>query len=380
MYELKSSGFCYFMDLTKAFDYVDHDILMKKLYSYGVRGNTFNLIKSYLTNRKQATQITKICPLQKREMHYVSSYKTIKFGVPQGSVLGPLLFITYINDFPRSIKDQTILFADDSTIIFSGKNVINLELHMNYTLNDIVNWMTANNLKVNFDKTKIMTFKNRNNRLMNTYDISYSGKKINEIDTVKFLGLHVDCNLNWREHLESVCSKINQFSYALYMLGKLTNISTLLTAYHAYVVSTLRYGVIFWGNSVEKESVFKAQKKCIRAMRKLEQTDSCKPHFIELRLLTFPCLYIFESILFVRQNMTMFKFYSRERHCHKIIYPRSKTALHSNSVFGMIPTLYNHLPKSIIDAEEYLTFKRVLKKFLLEKAYYSVKEYLCDKF
>lgn len=135
-----------FMDLTKAFDYVDHEILLEKLYAYGVRGNMYDLIKSYLSNRSQITQISRICPIAKRVISHSSSCRTVRSGVPQGSVLGPLLFIIYVNDLPKATKHNTVLFADDSTILFTGSNKSDMETEINSTLKNVINWLTLNNL------------------------------------------------------------------------------------------------------------------------------------------------------------------------------------------------------------------------------------------
>lgn len=370
-----------FMDMTKAFDYVDHSVLIMKLQTYGVRGNVLNLIKSYLSGRKQMTIVSKLCPVQKTLQNYVSDTRMVEYGVPQGSVLGPLLFLIYINDLPRETKNIMVLFADDSTILFKNKNIINLETDINNTLTDVIKWLTANNLLINLDKTNIMTFKN-NYRLtseLNNINIKYNNKIINEIKSTKFLGLNIDSHLTWKEHIVKVCMKLNTFSYALHMLSKVVNQKAVLAAYYAYVVSTLRYGLIFWGNSTDKEIAFKAQKRCIRSIRKLKPTDTCKPHFIELKTLTLPSLYILEVATFVKTNYDLFDNFNSERYKNKISAPRRSTALFKKSIFGMAPLVYNHLPTSIREIQVLHLFKKRLSQFLIGKAYYSVNEFLQDK-
>lgn len=142
-----------YMDLTKAFDYVDHNTLLNKLYAYGIRGNVYDLIKSYLSNRKQSTQITRLNYSNKKLTTYESNYKNNNFGVPQGSVLGPLLFIIYINDLPGVTPNNTVLFVDDSTIMFTGRDKGQMEIEINNSLNNIVKWLISNNLKINLSKT-----------------------------------------------------------------------------------------------------------------------------------------------------------------------------------------------------------------------------------
>lgn len=366
------------MDLSKAFDCVNHDKLLNKLYAYGGRGLTQDLIRSYLTNREQKTKITRICPTTKNELVYYSDFKKVECGVPQGSVLGPLLFIIYINDLPRVTKHKTVLFADDSTIILSGRNNHDLIRNLNDALNDIITWLTSNNLKINLSKTHIMTFNIKNNSNLDL-NIYYAQQKIEKVNTTKFLGINIDQNLNWKTHVDTLCSKLAQFSYALYMLSRVADIPALLTAYHGYVASTLQYGIIFWGNSTGKEFAFKAQKKCLRSMFNLKRTVSCKPYFIKWNILSLPCLYIYNVILFVRSNIDKFKNHLSKRHNYKLCIPTNRTAILNNSVFCMAPRLYNNLHRSIIEIEDDNLFKKTVKLFLLQKCYYSVVEYLNDK-
>lgn len=270
-----------------------------------------------------------------------------------------------------------ILFADDSTVIFTGQDINTLSQEIRQTLGNIINWLNSNNLIINLDKTKLMTFKNRGD--LTKLDVNYLNKKIETIDITKFLGIYIDHNLNWKAHAEHIRSKLNQFSYALYMLAKVSNIETVITSYHAYAGSILRYGVVFWGNSCLKEDVFKGQKKCIRAMCKLQQTDSCRPYFVKLKILTLPSLFILEVALYVKSNLHLFTTFKSSRRNNYLMQIPSKSQLYKKSVFGIAPKIYNRLPEDIKNIERLSVFKTKLKIFLLEKAYYTLNEYLTDK-
>lgn len=193
----------------------------------------------------------------------------------------------------------------------------------------------------------------------------------------------MDRGCKWNCHVDEICSKINQYVYVLKRLSTICDLKTSLTAYHAYVSSILRYNVMFWGNSSEKETVFRAQKRCLRAMCGLNMTESCKDTFIKLGLLTFPCIYIFEISMFIRNNMNFFEIQSqpqktlRPRPRHQLMtLTANKMLLHKN-IFGMAPTIYNKLPESLKDMKTSI-FKIKLKRFLVNKSYYCINDYLND--
>lgn len=367
-----------FMDMSLAFDRVDHSILLDKLYHYGIRGNAYQLIKSYLTDRQQITQIDRICVRTKTESKYYSDCRKVPRGVPQGSVLGPLLFLIYINDLPLITKHHVTLFADDSTILFKSDNIESTNSEIIHTLTLITNWLNNNKLKLNINKTKLINFKQRhkNNKKI---DIPFLNQNISEIEVTKFLGLYIDNKLNWKSQIDYLCKRLRQFSYALFRLQKIVNLNTVLTAYHAYVNSTLRYGVMFWGNATEKEFIFKAQKRCIRSIFQLQQTDTCVPFFKKFKLLTLPCMYIFECAVFVHTHKDKFSFYTRARNnSTKIALAVCNTALMHKSVFRRAPEIYNNLPNSLKSASLKI-FKKDLHKLLVEKCYYKLEDFLEDK-
>lgn len=304
-----------FMDMSKAFDYVDHYILLNKLEQYGVRGNALNRIKSYLENRVQLTQIARVLQETKHEQTYQSTPKTVKYGVPQGSILGPLLFVVYINDLPKVINQDMILFADDSTAIFTDEDqdTDNYEININKSVESIINWLNNNNLKINLQKTCYISFANINKKTK-TLNIQYKGETIEEVKSTKFLGIYIDSGLNWKIQVDHVCKKLNQFSYALYMLRKVANESTLLSVYHAYVGSVLKYGILFWGNSTNRELALKAQKKCIRSISGLGQMDSCRQVFKRLKILTLPSIYILEAAMMIKRDIDNYQTLRSTRH------------------------------------------------------------------
>lgn len=214
--------------------------------------------------------------------------------------------------------------------------------------------------------------------------LKYKDNIISQVDSTKFLGLFIDKKLNWKNHTQELSKKISKLAYALYKLSQTVNTTTLLTAYHGMVESNLRYGVIFWGNAVNKDNIFKIQKRCIRSMFKIKSSDSCKPLFQKHKILTFPSLYLLEVALFVKCNPNLFPLLSESivrnrRDDAKICTNICKTTLKLKSIICMGPKVYNKLPKTIRELNATM-FKRKLIKILQEKCYYSVNEFFNDNF
>ena len=182
-----------FIDLEKAFDTVNHEILCKKLSYYGFRGKTNDLLKSFLSNRKQYVSINGTD----------SKLLDINCGVPQGSTLGPLLFLIYINDLRFSLQHSTAShFADDTCITYANKNLKNLESKINYDLKSVIEWLRANRLSLNVTKTKLLIFCSKNKYINEaSISIKLQGIKLIPTDHVTYLGIYIDKNHSWDHHI-----------------------------------------------------------------------------------------------------------------------------------------------------------------------------------
>ena len=180
-----------FLDFSKAFDTVNHDILLRKLYHYGIRGNALRCFESYLKNRKQFVTYNGVS----------SDTKLITCGVPQGSILGPLLFLIYINDLSL-VCDRliSILFADDTNMFMSSKDVHSLQTVINQELILVSKWLKVNKLSLNIKKTHFMIFSNKSD-VCGQIDIRIDGEPIQAVGKTKFLGVIIDKNLTWKDHI-----------------------------------------------------------------------------------------------------------------------------------------------------------------------------------
>ena len=183
-----------FLDLSKAFDCLNHNILLKKLEKYGIRGLPLKLFQSYLSNRQQFTIVNGVS----------SDMMKITCGVPQGSTLGPLLFIIYTNDLPQATKLQVRLFADDTNLTASHHNENLLEKIVNTELQKISNWMKINKLSINYNKTEYIMITNKRRRAK--FNLKIDNNIINQNTCVKYLGIMIDDSWKWESQIHKMCS------------------------------------------------------------------------------------------------------------------------------------------------------------------------------
>ena len=231
-----------FLDLSKAFDTIDHDILLKKLSHYGFRGIVHNWFASYLQNRKQYTCVN----------GNKSTQQDIYKGVPQGSVLGPILFTLYVNDMPNATSAKPRLFADDTCIFSFHANIAKLSLTMNKELNMLHEWLKANKLLVNTSKTNFSIFVPSKNSQPSTGAISM-GDNLSRAKEIKYLGVIIDEKLSWSSHINKVKSEIIKFSSIFAKLRHFVPKQCLLTLYDSLVTSKIGYGLEAYGSTETKK-------------------------------------------------------------------------------------------------------------------------------
>ena len=262
-----------YMDLSKAFDTLDHTILLHKLRYYGVKGSALSWFNSYLSNRYQYVEINGI----------KSSLQSLSTGVPQGSVLGPLLFLVYMNDIPNaSTVLKFILFADDTSLMdsinlsISPNNDFELD-RLNEELSKIYDWLAVNKLSLNVSKTKLMIFHHPNKKLPQQWEVKINDTSIERVREFCFLGLIINENLTWKTHIDKISNKVSKYTGILNKLKRFLPPYILRTLYCSLIQSQLNYCILTWG--FDSKRIEKTQKKAIRVITCSHHNAHTEPIF-----------------------------------------------------------------------------------------------------
>ena len=231
-----------FVDLQKAFDTVDHQILLAKLNHHGIRRVSNDWFKSYLSNRKQYVS----------KNGYESGLAAINCDVPQGfgSILRPLLFLFYINGLNQAIKFCKVHhFSDDINLLCLSNSIKKLNKLVNADLKHLLNCLTANKISVNVKKTEMIIFKSKQKKLEGDLKITLCGKRLYPTESVKCLGVKIDANLVWQHHVSDLCIKLNRANGLLFKMRKYVSLKILRSIYFVIFGSYLSYCCLIWAQN-----------------------------------------------------------------------------------------------------------------------------------
>ena len=355
-----------FIDLKKAFDTVNHQLLIKKLRYYGVRGKANTWLQSYLDNRKQFVYFNDHC----------SEANTVKCGVPQGSILGPLLFIIYINDIVN-VSDllKFVLFADDTNLFASGNNIKSLCSMISGELEKLNTWFCVNKLSLNLTKTSFMVFTNKS---ISNVSLFMCNTEIERVAVTKFLGVIIDDKLTWKEHIKQLSSKLAKCGSVIFKASSLLDSESLRTLYNSMFLPYISYCAEIWGNTYKSnlQCIIRAQKRIVRIIGKVHRFEHTNLLFHRFSILKFNDLVRLKISLIVhkaKQNLLPpnlqkrfmvydenAKYTLRSLGKFKICYVRTTKKSKCISIEGI--KIYNLLPTSVKSVVNTTLFKKRFKK------------------
>jgi hypothetical protein len=340
-----------FLDLAKAFDTVDHTILLNKLYNYGIRGNANKLFESYLSNRKQRVKVN----------NTYSNFDKIETGVPQGTVLGPLLFIIYINDLFSILPEETIIsFADDTAVIVKGNNWKEVESKMNIYLYKISIWLALNKLSLNIDKTVYMEFGCTQNSTPKNLNIKIQDKDLTRVDNTKYLGIIIDSNLRWENHITHIYNKTKYLIFVFYKLAKILTQDILKMLYFALFHSIMSYGIISWGGAYTSTTrIFQMlQNRLLKIINKNNFPKEQQPLNIDQQ-------FSFDSLLYHYEDLKDSYLTSNSNTRNKsIIIPKLLKKISNKMSYIRAITCFNNLPNSLKTLNSKRSRKTKLKEWI----------------
>ena len=342
-----------FLDLAKAFDTISVSILLDKLELLGVRGVQLELFKSYLSGRSQCVRVGK----------YKSTYLPVTHGVPQGSVLGPTLFLVYINELTklRLAQGEIVSFADDTALAFTGSTWDEVFDAAQRGFNTVRGWLHQNILTLNVDKTKYICFSIRHDIKLNknlniiphecVFEDSCNCSSLERVKSIKYLGVTIDCSLNFKEHVKHMCGRVRKLIYIFKKLRHIAEPKLMKQIYFALCQSLLTYCITTWGGTAK--TTIKSIEVAQRAVLKVSISKPiCFPTttlFQICEVLTVRQLFILNMILLQHSRLT----YNPELLNKRRKYMVCNTPTHSKTQFiskfadFIGPYLYNKINKSL---------------------------------
>lgn len=365
-----------YLDLRRAFDLVDHEILLYKLKLYHFSESAISLFKSYLSNRMQVVQTDNIKSVNLK----------VLTGVPQGSILGPLLFILYINDLAFTCPSVDLdLYADDTTLYKSGYDIPEIESHLQVSLDSISNWCKINNMLIHPSKSKCMLIGSKFKlRKVNALQLMINGSLLENVTSQKVLGILVENTLTWQKQIENVCQNLNSKLNLFKRIKHYLNPHSRMLFYNAYMLPIMDYCCHIWGkdNKTVVAKIDKMQSRICKSILDLPIKAHSKDVFIELKILHFSsrCKYHTAVLVYkILHNMSPAYLSESIQLSTNVSYSLRSTS-HRDIVLLSTPhtnylkdtfkyyamTIWNSIPQNIRNISNLHLFKIHFKKYLLQ--------------
>lgn len=351
------------MDLARAFDTVNHRKLLDVMEDLGIRGVAGDLFRSYLEDRKQCVEVNGV----------VSEGQEVLTGVPQGTVLGPVLFLIYINEFLSLEVDAEISsFADDTVILFTGSTWEEVVDKAENGMEEMRNWLSEMDLMLNMEKTKCMVFSNRVSGLPRIQNLVLrNGSVIECIKSKTYLGVEFDEHLRWDLHIARVTKKLRSLLFTFRCLKRIMDDGILKILYHALVESHLQYGISSWGGAYKchKTQLKVLQKTFLKIMYNKERTYPTQKLFEEVTMLELEKLYYFRVLCQQYKRKTELPSIShthdtRHKKRSEYVTERAKKAVGQRSFYYMAARVFSLVPLHIRNVNSPTLYKKWLKIWL----------------
>ena len=360
-----------FMDLSKAFDVINHSILETKLEHYGFRGIFLKFMMSFIKERQYFVSVNGL----------KSDINTVNIGVPQGSTLGPLLFLLYINDMKNCSKIlKFIQFADDTTLLFSSNNIAHLRNTLETEANKVFIWLAANKLIINLTKTYSMLFTNKHGNLK--LPLQIQNINIEEKSEFSFLGVIIDNKLTWKHHIQHITNKVSKSIAILRLLRHKFPKHILKTIYMSLIFSYINYCNLIWGSACKTilDTLYILQKKAIRIVNNSEYLAHTDPIFKSLGIPNIYQVFKLNCLLFAYKFLktTQYPDFKKKIQKSSLIHsyktrtndlfrpPTERLELCKRSYLYQSVTLWNAVSVDIKRNNCIITFKKKVKALIME--------------
>lgn len=364
-------------DLSRAFDTVNHALLLRKMEHYGIRDVGLNFLSDYLRDRHQMVEWD----------GKLSSQRLVDCGIFQGTTTGPVLFILYINDIisllgdswrtqTPSVNSTSVIpvapkslyqYADDTSALVIEDTEIEATRKSNLLLSTMEIWFHDNLLHNNTDKMEVLIFN--------------LSQKISDIKSAKLLGLIIDSRLRWHEHINTLSKRLASINYLFYKIRDQVSTKVLIMIYRSLFESVATYAIRFWGSVSLVDLILRRQKNAIRILTNSPSKEHCKPLFVELKILTIPALYVLAQIRYMRTNIEKYTlandihtYVTRHALTGDIVIPRYRTTKARDSPESVAIRLYNKIPPSIRNLP-LRDFLAAMEDFLLKNPIYKYNEF-----